>query len=348
MRTVDCNVIPGAGGDIGKIVLNRPKSLNALDREMCAVVDAQLRQWAKLASIKAVLIASASEKAFCAGGDVRAVYDLCKQNQYAEAESFFKQEYTMNQTIFDFPKPYIAFLDGVTMGGGVGISIHGSHPIATEHLVWAMPETRIGIFPDVGVGYHLVKLPDQIGRYLALTGERLNAADVYGLGIVKAIIPRNRLSELERILIDTSFRADDFSAVDKILENFHHQPDADMPIFDEDRRRKIQHYFSQNTIEETIHNLAQSTDSWSQSTAKLLSECSPLSLKVTDEHLRHCRDLSFPAVILESLVLMQHFLRGHDFVEGIRAAIIDKDHHPQWRPATLPKVTAEMVRQYFC
>lgn len=340
-------IIPGSGGDIGKIILNRPKNLNALNLPMCEAIRQHLTQWAQAKAIKAVIIAGAGDKAFCAGGDVRAIYDLrVKAGGYGEASHFFQQEYAMNLAIFHFPKPYIAFLDGITMGGGVGVSIHGSHAIATERLVWAMPETRIGFFPDVGVCYHLAKLPGHIGAFLALTGERLQAADLYQFGLVKAVIASERLKDLETALITTPFSSDDFNAVTRIITEFHQSTDENLTAL-QSNINKITPHFAHYPLEEIMDGLTAVDDEWCQTTAKILRAQSPLSLKITLEHLRHCADFNFEQVMAENSCLASHFLRGHDFMEGVRAAVIDKDHRPQWRPSTLTEVNPKMVRKYF-
>jgi len=337
---------PGAGGDIGKIVLNRPQQLNVLTFSMCESIYRQLQQWSHAPAIKAVIIASSSERAFCAGGDVRAIYELCVNGEYAQALKFFQQEYAMNQAIFEFPKPYIAFLDGITMGGGVGLSIHGSHPIATEHLVWAMPETRIGFFPDVGAGYHLARLPHHLGYYLALTGERLTASDAYNLALVKAIIPRHRLPELEHRLITTPFDSTDFAAVTQLINQFHHQPVKNSSLMDIPRDQ-IDRYFSRPYLEDIVNDLQQSGDLRLQKTADNLLAQSPLSLKITYEHLNHCQQFDFHQVLAETNRLVKNFLHAHDFVEGVRALLIDKDHNPHWQPSTLAKISQEMLQSYF-
>lgn len=348
MNTQDIifEVIPGAGGDIGKIILNRPPNLNALNLNMCMTLHQRLTQWAKHPAIKAVILTGAGDKAFCAGGDVRAIYELMKAGRYAEAENFFQQEYAMNQALFNFPKPYISFLDGLTMGGGVGISIHGSFSVATERLIWAMPETKIGFFPDVGVGYHLAKLPDGAGHYLALTGERLLAGDAYTLGIVQAVIPSQKLLDLEQALIQTHFKASDFQIVTQIISESHEHPDTSLNSLSTNLVR-IKQYFSTHSVDDIVQQLSQSEDAWCQATRALLAAHSPISLKVTSEHLRRCASYPFEEVMNENLLLVKHFLRGHDFTEGIRSAVIDKDRRPHWHPDHLAAVPASLVQSYF-
>ena len=212
-------IIPGVGGDIGKISLNRPQALNALNLSMCSAIHQQLQLWLIDPGIKAVMITGEGERAFCAGGDIRNLYEAIKNGCYEPALEFFQVEYAMNQALFEFPKPYIAFLHGVTMGGGVGISIHGSHTLTDDHLVWAMPETGIGFFPDVGVCYYLARMPHHIGYYLALTGEAINAQETYQLGITDAIIPKRLWPEVEKRLAETVFEGSGLETVSNILSS---------------------------------------------------------------------------------------------------------------------------------
>ncbi len=337
-------VLPGKGGDIGKIILNRPQFLNALNVEMCIAIRKKLLEWAEEDSIKAVIISAVGERAFCAGGDIQAIYKICcDEKNHAKALNFFQNEYAMNELIFNFPKPYLAFLDGLTMGGGVGVGIHGSHPIATERLTLAMPETGIGFFPDVGVGYHLARLPNCVGDYLGLTGEKIGPRDAYRLDLVKAIVPSERLLSLETALIETFFANDDFFAVTEIIAPFHFDPNLviDLDVIN------IGKTFAYDSVEEIILTLNQFSQPWSLVTAEILQSKSPLSLKVTFEHLRHCRELDFTQTMAENLNLTRQFINSHDFMEGIRAAVIDKDRHPIWKPNKLKDIRPEMLRAFF-
>lgn len=341
------SVMPGQGGNVGKIYLNRPESLNALTLTMVIAIKEQLKQWEQDHTIKAVIIAGAGERAFCAGGDIRSFYNLvAKGNDPGAVHRFFQHEYTMNEAIFRFPKPYIAFLDGVTMGGGVGVSLHGSHSIATERLLWAMPETGIGFFPDIGAGYHLARLSGNVGEYLALTGDRLPASDAFHLHLVKAIVHSASLQDLEQQICATDFGPLDLSAVTRIITPFHQHrlenPQGlalNLPI--------IANCFSQDSVEAIITALQTTNNPWCEGVIKTLLTKSPTSLKVTLEHIRRCRQYNFQQVIAEDLQLSQHFLTAADFMEGIRAAVIDKDHHPHWQPASLREVEQANVQAYF-
>lgn len=344
MSEIYFNELAGENGSIGKIVLNRPQKLNALNLEMCQAIHAHLQIWSQKKSIKAVIISGEGERAFCAGGDVLNLYERCREQRYDEVDQFFKHEYAMNQAIFDFKKPYLAFLDGVTLGGGVGLSIHGSFPLATERLVWAMPETAIGFFPDVGVCYHLSQFPEYIGNYLALTGARLDAETAYTLRIVKAIIPRVRLTELEQNLLATPFESHEFNKVAQIIAQFH-QPGIELN--DIPHVKIIEKIFSASSVEEIFYRGDLEQDPWSRQLMEKLKSLAPLSLKITFEHLRHCRNYDFKQVMSENLTLAKYFIRDNDFIEGIRAALVDKDRHPQWRPDSIEKITAPLLKSYF-
>ena len=185
-----------------------------------------------------------------------------------------------------------------------------------------------------------------MGNYLALTGERVKAADLYQFGLVKAIIASDRLSDLENALITTPFSDNDFNAVTGIITKFHQQPDENLSSL-QVNINKIKQYFANYPVEEIIDNLTAVEDEWCQTTAKTLAAQSPLSLKITLEHLRHCAHFNFEQTMEENSRLTTHFLRDHDFIEGVRAAVIDKDHHPQWRPSTLTEVTPAMIQKYF-
>lgn len=341
---IQFNVLTGEDGDIGKIILNRPQNLNALTLEMCYQLKIHLEKWGRQENIKAVLITSSADKAFCAGGDIVSMYLTCRREKNSlNGFKFFQTEYAMNKAIFDFPKPYISFLNGITMGGGVGISIHGSHSVATERLVWAMPETGIGFFPDVGAGYHLARLPDFIGYFLGLTGEKVNAEQAYQLKIVDAIVPSAKLQELESDLVSTKFLPNKFDSVTRIINQFHQPSQLTRHL----NASVIAEIFNNDSIELIIESLKKFSDPWAEATAQILLKKSPLSLKVTHRHLQHCVRLEFGEIMHENLHLAGKFVESHDFMEGIRAAVIDKDKKPNWEPETLDVVSDSMVDTFF-
>jgi enoyl-CoA hydratase len=335
--------IRGVGGDIGLITLNRPQHLNALNHTMIHAIYPALQQWAAAEHIKAVII-NAQGRAFCAGGDLRLVYNRWLAHE-PHIERFFDDEYQLNQAIFHFPKPYIALLDGITMGGGVGLSIHGSHRVVTERIKFAMPETGIGFYPDVGGTYFLPRLRNHLGFYLGLTGIVLNADDCVELEIAQHKVLSDTLPALIQALAQTPFAKDAFESVSEVIAEFGVTTHALSDFFQ--KTSSIEACFKEKTIEEIIQQLTTSAESLCRETATLLQKKSPTALKVTLCALQQGATLAFDACMHEEYTLTKNFLKGHDFMEGIRALIIDKDQSPNWQPDSLDKVTEQIVAGYF-
>lgn len=322
---------------LGIITLNRPQALNALSLDMFLALKKYLALWKNDDSIDAVLIKSNNEKAFCAGGDVKSIYE----NKNVElAKNYFRLEYEINRLIFHYPKPYIALLNGIAMGGGLGISMHGSHCVSSENLRFAMPETLIGFFPDVGVSYHLSRLPDFIGFYLALTGNSLDATIAHQLGLIKNIVPYHHFDGLENKLIQHNLNHE---KVCEIVDDFS-IPNQYQPIPHKDT---IKNCFSKNSVEDIFSALNNFPDPFSDEIISVLKARSPTSLKVTFEQLKKAEKIEFDEVIEMDYKIASHMLINHDFFEGVRAAIIDKDKKPKWEPSTLNAVTTEFVEKFF-
>jgi enoyl-CoA hydratase/carnithine racemase len=323
-------------GAAGIITLNRPKALNALTRDMCLRMKAQLEDWAKDPNIKAAVIRGAGERAFCAGGDIRALYDSGKAGTPYALE-FYRDEYRLDAAIKHFPKPYVALVHGIVMGGGVGVSVHGSHRIAAESAVFAMPETGIGLFPDVGGSYFLPRCPGQTGMYLALTGARLKTTDCLYAGVATHFVPQTKWETLlERLASGT---APD-QALDGLADNV---PDT----FLETHRNAIDGIFALESVEAILAALdAEGTD-WAGETATTLRSKSPTSLKVTFRQIREGAKLEFDDCMRMEYRMVNRIVAGHDFYEGVRAAIIDKDGAPKWQPADLAGVSESDVDAYF-
>lgn len=333
--------VPASDGKIGVITLNRQQVLNALNHEMFIALDGQLAEWQQNATIKAVVIQAAEGRAFCAGGDIRSAYERKLKNDPTLID-FFRDEYRMNLRIHHYPKPYIALLDGITMGGGVGVSIHGSHRIGTERLVFAMPETQIGFYPDVGATYFLSRLPHQFGIYLGLTGARIGYADCLDLGIINEVIDRDSLSKIIPAL--SKAETLDKNSVTHILKQFSiSAPTGELSAHQEE----IETCFAKNTIEEILHALESHPSEWCQQTAAVIKAKSPTSLKITLQALHKASKLDIDACMQMDYRLTYHFMQGHDFFEGVRAAIIDKDQKPQWKPVKLEEVNTKEVDKYF-
>jgi enoyl-CoA hydratase len=322
-------------GALARILLNRPKALNALTLNMVRLMDAQLRIWARDPSVKAVLIEGAGERAFCAGGDIRALYDSGKTGQPYAIE-FYREEYGLNALIKRYPKPFVALIRGIVMGGGVGVSVHGSHRVAGEGIVFAMPETGIGLFPDVGGTYFLPRCPGETGMYLALTGARLNAADALYAGIATSVAPVETWPALiGAIKTDGDIR---------VLDQFSR---AAGPSQLEANRAHIDHAFSAASVEDILDRLDAMASPFGAETAKVLRTKSPTSLKVVFAQIRAGATRSFEDCMRLEFRLTNRFMRGHDFYEGVRAAIIDKDQAPKWSPPDLAGVGASAVEAYF-
>ncbi|MEM6902117.1 MAG: enoyl-CoA hydratase/isomerase family protein [Pseudomonadota bacterium] len=346
-------------GPLGLIILNRPKALNALNLPMIRAMAPQLKAWAEDDSVAAVIISGAGEKAFCAGGDVKSVYQdglaaKAGDSDGALTRDFFREEYQLNRMIYRYPKPYIALIDGITMGGGVGLSVHGSRRIATERTMVAMPETAIGLFPDVGATYVLARAPGETGAYLALTGDRLGAADALYTEIATHHVPSEKLGDV----LDALAAADWSSAehgkeaifADGIIAPFVTPAgDAKLPTLQD----AIDQAFGGETVEEIMAELTSlmggegAIADWAKETVETMGKRSPTSMKIAREQLDRGTALDLESCLVMEYRLTQGCMAGHDFYEGIRAVLIDKDHNPKWEPAQIADVTDAMVEKHF-
>jgi enoyl-CoA hydratase len=326
------------------VTLNRPRALNALTFAMCRAVYDGLDQWQADPDVHAVLIKGAGGRAFCAGGDIRWLYEVLTSQGEKPALAFYALEYPMNARLHHFTKPYIALLDGITMGGGVGVSVHGSHRVVTERTVFAMPETGIGFFPDVGATYVLPRLGGALGMYLGLTGARLSAADCVWAGIGSCYVPSDRLDELEAQLAAADLGADAHGAVDAVLERLRDDP-GPAPIAADMGR--IDACFSGKELGSVLSALAAEETGWGRTQLEQLATKSPTSLAVTFRQLREGAALDFDGAMRLEYRLVPRFLAGHDFREGVRALIVDKDNRPAWRPSRLEDVSAAAIEAYF-
>lgn len=333
----------GRSGTLGRIRLNRPKTLNSLTLQMVRDMDVALDAFQRDPAVAAVLITGEGERGLCAGGDIRAIYDARKTGSDI-ATRFWGEEYRLNARISRYPKPYIAVMDGLVMGGGVGVSVYGSHRIVTERTRLAMPETGIGFFPDVGASWFLTRRPGEGTVYLALTGEIIGAGDAVALGLADSHVPSDRLQDLidalQRLPADSG--SDEVSAT---IARFARQADGG-PVAA--KQEAIDRLFSFDRIEDILAALDRDGSDFAATTARTLRTRSPISLDVTlrllrlgrrTEHLEDCLEREFAAT--------RAVLESHDFYEGVRAAVVDKDRNPQWRPASLAEVTAEQVDAYF-
>jgi enoyl-CoA hydratase len=330
-------------GTLALVTLNRPRTLNALTFSMFRGLAARVAAWAVDPEVAAVVIVGVGERAFCAGGDVIEVYDSARGDRTLAAE-LFRVEYRLNRDLFRYPKPYIALIDGIVMGGGVGVSVHGSHRVVTERTLFAMPETAIGLFPDVGSSYVLPRLPGELGLYLGLTGARLVAADCLYAGIATHYVESARLPALVDALAAADWSGDARAVASDVIAAFASAP-GDPPLAA--RRAAIDRCFSGGSVEAILAALEAEGSAWAEATRAALETCSPTSLKVTLRQLRAGAALDFEAAMTMEYRLSQACVAGHDFREGIRAAIVDKDRAPRWRPASLAEVSEAMVDAHF-
>src|SRR5665213_2133516 len=318
-------------GAAGIVTLNRPKALNAVTHALVKALRAQLDAWAQDEAITRVVVTAAGERAFSAGGDIRALTDLGKAGRHDEALQFWRDEYPLNAAIKNFRKPYVALIDGIVMGGGVGVSVHGSHRVAGDRYTFAMPEVGIGFFPDVGATWFLPRMPGERGAYCALTGERFGIADAVGGGIATHRIPSARFGALLDGLTGTV-------SVDALLSAFSEAP-GEGPIMA--RHGAIDRLFAGGRVEDILAALdseasSKSADAeWAGKTAAVLRTKSPLSLKLALAQVRRGKEWDFAACMRAEFRIVSRIIHGHDFYEGVRAVIVDKDNKPRWQPATL-------------
>ena len=341
-------------GPVGVITMTRPKALNSLTLGMIEEIAPQLDAWAADDGVKAVVIRGEGEKAFCAGGDVRAVWEAGREAKAAGSlvpgrpgqltADFFREEYKLNRQIFRFPKPYIALIDGITMGGGVGLSVHGSHRVAGDRTMIAMPETAIGLFPDVGGGYFLPRLPGKTGLFLALTGERVKAADALALGIATHYVPIERQELILEQLVAADWSEEPRTVADSVLSGLAGTPgEASLMA----RQREIDAACGAATLEEILAAMAASGSDFLAERAERLGGFSPTSMKLTLEQLRRGGELDFDACMIMEYRLSQACMAGEDFYEGIRALLVDKDKNPKWNPASLAEVDDAEIEAMF-
>ena len=331
----DAEVLFEQRGAVGLITLNRPKALNALTRDMCVAVKDRLDAWAEDDSVASVVIRGAGERAFCAGGDIRSLYESGR-DRTPYASSFFRDEYRMNAAIKHHPKPYIALIHGIVMGGGVGISVHGRYRIASENTLFAMPETGIGLFPDVGGSYFLSRCPSGIGMYLALTGTRLKTPDILYAGIATHVIAAQDWPNfVERLEMGDVVQLP-AEVADAVSGSTLHE-----------HRDEIDRAFSGDSVEAILSVLDAENSEWCSDTANLIRTKSPTSLKVTFRQIREGAQKTFDDCMRMEYRLANHFMDGHDFYEGVRATIVDKDGKPNWQPAALSDVSESDVDSYF-
>ncbi len=316
------DIIIRTQGRAGRITLNRPRALNALSYDMCLAIDAALRQWRDDPDVALVIIDAAGERAFCAGGDIQEMYDTGTRGDYSYGQRFWADEYRMNARIARFPKPYVALMQGFTMGGGVGVGCHGSHRIVGDSSQIAMPECGIGLVPDVGGSLLLARAPGRLGEYLALTATRMNAGDAIYTGFADSYVPESKWSELVVALEETGNP--------DVITKYAAPPPAGTL---RDAQAEIDRLFAAPSLAEIWAAVSAADSDLAHKAARAIARNSPLSMAVTLQMLHNLRerDAEIEDALAQEFRFTARSMEHGDFLEGIRAAIIDKDRNPQWR-----------------
>ena len=324
-------------GPVGHISLDRPRALHALTQAMCEAMSEALLGWRDDAAIEAVLIDHAEGRGFCAGGDVALVRRSALEDGGAAGRAFFFAEYRMNHLLFTYPKPAVAFMDGVTMGGGVGLALPCSYRIATENTLFAMPEGAIGLFPDVGAGWYLPLLQGRIGQFLALTGARLDGAECHWAGLATHYVPSERVAEAKQRI------AEEPAAIDAILAELHSEPPPPRLAANAERIARL---FASDRLEEVLTGLAADPSEWAAKELKAVASKCPTTAKVALRQLASTPH-DFAAEMTREYRLACRMMMRPDFIEGVRAVLVDKDNAPRWDPARPEDVTDAMLDAIF-
>ena len=337
--TPETKVVVRRTGALVTFELNRPDALNAFDDDMRAIMSESIPRVARNPDVYIVALTSASPKAFCAGGDVKALTRKARED-LGLVKGYFRNEYSLDWLLECFSKPSVSFINGLCMGSGAGLTCYNTHRIAGENYKWGMPETAIGLFPDVGVAYVLARMPWPMGLYLGLTGRTVGRADAVWLGLATHAIDAEHHADIRARLADCE-------CVDPLLDGLH-EPLAAGPLQAE--QAMIEDFFGGGSLPEIFERLRSAQGAsreWAEKTLADFAKKSPLSLAITDRHIRSARQLDLRQTLIQDYRLAVRCLEGHDFYEGVRAALIDKDQRPKWKPARLEDVTTDMVAAYF-
>jgi enoyl-CoA hydratase len=330
-------------GAAGVIRLNRPKALNALTLEMTRGIVAALDAFEADRKVALILLEGAGERGLCAGGDIRGLYESARSGGDL-GKIFWREEYILNARIASLAKPYVAFMDGIVMGGGVGLSAHGSHRIVTDKTKMGMPEVGVGFFPDVGGTWLLSRAPGELGTYYGLTGTTMTGADAVYARLADVVVNSDKWPALREALTRAPTKAD-AADVRAIMDRFA-MPDVSAPIAA--HQKMVDAFFGHDSIEEIVTALAHHQSEFAQAALGMILEKSPTGLKLTLKLLRMAREsASLKECLIREYAAALEIFVNHDFPEGIRAAVIDKDRHPKWQPARLEEVTPEMIARYF-
>lgn len=336
MQEAEPHILFETRGALGLITLNRPKALNALTHGMCIGMRKTLLAWEQDPAIRVVAIKGQGPRAFCAGGDIRAMADSSIEKTPAAA-NFLRDEYRVNGLIGAFSKPYVALTHGVVMGGGAGVSVHGTHRLADEDLVFAMPETGIGFIPDIGASYFLSRCPGEVGMYLALTGTRIGLGDALALGLMTASVAA---SDYDALIARLAAGGTPGEAIAAFARAAPSSPMAE-------HRSQIDRIFAAGSVEAVLERLERDGSEFAAATARLMRTRSPTSLKLAFALIRRGKDLPRAECLKMEYRVGSRVVMGHDFREGVRALLRDKDGRPRWEPSALAAVADQDIAGYF-
>ncbi|MBV9758698.1 MAG: enoyl-CoA hydratase/isomerase family protein [Alphaproteobacteria bacterium] len=329
------SVLTWQDGRVGRIRLNRPNALNALDLGMIRLIRGALETWRHQPRVHAVVVDGAGDRAYCSGGDIRAMRAHSLAGEYDRVETFFREEYALNLFIAEYPKPYVALIDGVCMGGGIGVAVHGRIRVATEAALLAMPETAIGFFPDIGASWFLPRLPGALGMFLSLTGTRLRGADAVHAGLATHYVPRAALPELAAAI-----------ARDGVATVAEHA--ASLPPFSlAPHRDAIDRCFGADSVAGIVRGLEAEDSDWARETLATLRQMSPASVLWSFALLRRGADSSLAEALQAELALTRRVVRHPDYLEGVRAMVVDKDRKPRWKAARIEDVDPAEIAAVF-
>lgn len=338
------SAIDTSTGKIGLITLNRPEKLNALSFNMLQSLFEMLSTWHDDSNIKAVLI-QGNGKAFCAGGDIKGIYENGIDNA-TNMHKYFKLEYQLNTLIKQYPKPYVAIIDGITMGGGLGVSIHGDLVIGTENSIIAMPETGIGLFPDVGGSYFLSRLEHNVGLYIGLTGARLSAADACFIKLIHSCIKSSDIKELINCMAKLDLNLPKLNLIKTITDEINKFSNIGKTKL-EQQILTIEKCFAASSLGDIIQNLAKENSDFSNKIKATLLTKSPTSLQVTLEQISRGSKIDFKSCMQMEYDMVQTFLTTPDLYEGIRAVLIEKDNNPSWHPKSYEQLSSKDIIKFF-
>ncbi|RFA10830.1 3-hydroxyisobutyryl-CoA hydrolase [Subtercola boreus] len=335
---VEPEVVFSRRGRLGEIALNRPRAINALTHGMVTLIQNQLDEWAGDPDVATVVLVGRGERGLCAGGDIVSLYHDATSGDGAASLAFWRDEYALNALIDGFPKPYVAFMDGIVLGGGIGVSAHGSHRIVTERSKLGLPETGIGFIPDVGATWLLARAPGRLGAHLALTAASVRAGDAIEVGLADSFVPSERLPDL-LVALETT---DADAAIALFADT---PPDAELAA----DRGWIDAAYAADTVPGILANLrADPQNEKALATADTIEQKSPIAVAVTLESLDRVAALpDLEAALEQELRVSAHALLSHDFAEGVRAQVIDKDRNPHWEPRSASDVGQAQIDAYF-